>query len=76
MEHVSRLVLPIVNTDSTSQASDMGIGNNFIPTLMLPGIKQAAPESILSEVSQLKRRADTINFIQHVIRFAMSEVVY
>ncbi|MDN5986712.1 MAG: hypothetical protein L0I35_04445 [Hafniaceae bacterium] len=72
MEHVSRLVLPIVNTDSTSQASDMGIGNKFIPTLMLPGIKQAAPESILSEVSQLKRRADTINFIQHVIRFAMS----
>ncbi|TBL79312.1 hypothetical protein EYY94_00745 [Obesumbacterium proteus] len=72
MEHVSRSVLPFVNTDSANQASDMGIGGNFIPTLMQPGIKQAAPESILSEVSRLKRSADIIYFAQYMIRFAMS----
>ncbi|WP_279205464.1 hypothetical protein [Obesumbacterium proteus] len=72
MEHVSHLVSPLINTAGINQASDISVEDSLIPTLMPPGIEKAAPESILSEESLLKRKAYTGYFIQHLIRFAIS----
>lgn len=72
MEPVSRSASPLVNTAGINQAFDISVEDRLIPTLMPPGIEKAAPESILSEESRLKRKAYTGYFIQHLIRFAMS----
>lgn len=72
MEPVSRSASPLVNTAGINQAFDISVEDSLIPTLMPPGTEKAAPESILSEESLLKRKAYTGYFIQHLIRFAMS----